>query len=222
MKIHELEIFTSKLKQQTTFYTQTLGLSIVEQTSSSASFQIGNSKLKLVQKENSTPYHYAINIPANQEKEALEWLKQKVEILKDEELEIQHFDFWDAYAVYFYDEDKNIIELIARKTLKNESDQPFSEKSLLEISEIGVPTLDIEQEYQHLNTTSGIPIYSGSTERFCAIGDEHGLFIIINTSLKKEWFPTEDKPFFSSFKIKFAEGNKEFKFAYTEGKIRAV
>lgn len=222
MKIQELELFTPKLEAQTKFYAQILDLDIIEQTSTSVSFQIGSSVLKLKYRAAFSPYHYAINIPANQEKEALEWLKQRVEILEYENLEIQYFDHWNAYAIYFYDADKNIGELIARKNLKNDSNKPFDKNSLLEISEIGIPTFDIHREYNILKETTGIPIYSGSLERFCAIGDDNGLFIAINKELKKEWFPTNGKTLSADFSIQFIEKGKAYIFEYQNEKLTTV
>ncbi len=222
MKIQELEIYTPRLEAQTKFYSEILELDVIAKTNTSTSFQIGESILKLVQREKFTPYHYAINIPANQESEGLEWLKERVEILKYENLTIQYFDFWNAYAMYFYDEDRNIVELIARKNMENNSNQPFDKNSLLEICEIGIPTSDIDEEYRILKNVTGIPIHSGNLERFCAIGDDNGLFIAINKEIKKEWFPTKDIPFSSDFIIKFIEKGDEFIFEYKEEKLKAL
>jgi len=214
MKIQTLEIFTPKLEQQTKFYAQVLELDIIEKTKTSVSFQIGNSVLKLSYREEFSPYHYAINIPANQEKEALEWLKARVEIIEYKGLEIQYFEAWNANAIYFYDEDGNIGELIARKKLDNHSNKTFDKNSLLEICEIGIPTFDVKREYDLLNQETGIPIHSGELKRFCAIGDSHGLFILINKELKQEWFPTKDKPFSADFNIKFEENGEVYSFEY--------
>ena len=222
MKIQELEIYTPKLKTQTKFYSEILELDVIAKTNTSTSFRIGKSILKLIQREKFTPYHYAINIPANQEIEGLEWLKERVEILKHENLSIQYFDFWNAYAIYFYDEDRNIVELIARKNIENNSNQPFDKNSLLEISEIGIPTSDIDKDYKILKNITDIPIYSGNLDRFCAIGNDNGLFIAINKKKKKEWFPTKNTPFSSDFNIRFIEKGKEFTFEYKNEELKAV
>lgn len=222
MKIQALEIFTPKLEEQATFYSQVLELDMVEKSRSSVSFQIGATILKLSHRKDFSPYHYAINIPANQENEALEWLKERVGILKYQDNEIQHFDFWNAYAMYFYDADKNIVELIARKNLKNNSNRLFDKKSLLEISEIGLPTTDINKEYEILKVTADIPVFSGNLERFCAIGDDNGLFIVINKKIKKEWFPTNDEPLSADFNIRFIEKGQEFILRYENEKLQAV
>lgn len=219
MKINQLEIFTPNLAAQINFYTQNLGLDIIEQNDNFATFKVGYSKLKITYRANFSPYHFAINIPSNQAEKALNWLKNKVEILKDEGSEIQYFDFWEANAIYFYDADNNIVEFIARKRLNQISNQPFDKNSLIAISEIGIPTADISRVHKILNEATNIPIYSGSLERFCAIGDDNGLFIVINKMLKKEWFPTNDQPFSADFNIKFIEQDKIFILEYFKDKL---
>ena len=179
MEIKELEIYTSKLDEQITCYQEVLGFEMIENSGSSVLFKVGNSTLKLSCRKKCMPYHFAINIPSNKEKQALEWLKERVEILTYEGLETQYFDFWNAYAIYFYDADKNIVEFIARKKLQHNTTTKFDKDSLLGISEIGIPTSSIAKEYQILKSITGIGIYSGSIERFCAVGDETGLFILI-------------------------------------------
>lgn len=222
MKIQTLEIFTKKLEQQTHFYHQVLGLEILEKSEHAVSFQTGSSILKLVYNESFTPYHFAFNIPANKAEETLKWLKRKVNVLKEDELELHTYEPWNAQNIYFYDSENNIVEFIARKNLKNNSHKSFDSNSILNISEIGLPAQDINIEYDLLKTISNIEIYDGSTKRFCAIGDEEGMFIVINKLLKKQWFPTEDKPFSSPFIIEFQEKGKDFKFAYRNEILKQI
>jgi hypothetical protein len=219
MKIKKLDLFTSNLAKQKEFYSLTLGFPILIEKEDFVSFKIGDSILSFESKEKHTPYHFALNIPSILEKQALEWLTGRVEIIRDGQNEIQYFDFWDAYAMYFYDADNNIVELIARRGLKAKSDHPFSMDSIINISEIGVPTNDIKQVYEVLNKEADINIFSGSLERFCAAGDEEGIFIIINRLIKKEWYPTQDEPFISDFKIEFSQNNKDYQFEYNSGKL---
>ncbi len=219
MKIQELTLYTSNIDGQTEFYSQVLGLEIVKKSPKNVSFHIGNSLLQFEQKKEATPYHFAINIPANKEEEALQWLKSRITILKDEQDEIIDFRAWNAKAIYFYDQDKNIVELIARKNLKNESDQNFGPEQFLEISEIGVPTRDIESEFSILRNAMGIEIYDGGFGNFCAIGDENGLFICINKEHKK-WYPTNDKAFASNFKLLMQEKGKQYQVEFKNESIK--
>ena len=115
MQIKKLKIFTTKILEQIRFYSEVLNLEVLSQTEDSISFKIGRSILEIEKAPKSTPYHFAINIPSNQENEALAWLINRVDILKYGNNEIQTFDAWNAKAIYFYDKDKNIVEFIARK-----------------------------------------------------------------------------------------------------------
>lgn len=221
MQIKELKIYSSDLKAQKEFYTNLLGLKLVEEEINLISIQIGTTLLKIQYKAETTPYHFAINIPANKDFEALVWLKSKVTILKDGVNEIQDFDFWNAKAVYFYDADRNIVELIARKNLQNSSDEIFDVNSFLNISEIGIPTFDIEREFKVLNNHTGIEVFDGGFERFCAIGDEHGLFICINKK-EKDWYPTNEKAYSSDFEIQFIEKGNEHHFQFKNSVLKNI
>jgi catechol-2,3-dioxygenase len=221
MEIKELKIYSSKIKEQADFYSEVLGLSVIKLTEDNVLLEFGKSILNIEFKAETTPYHFAINIPSNKEYEALEWLKSRVGILKEEGNEIQDFDFWNAKAIYFYDKDKNIVELISRKNLNNLSNQKFDSNQFLKISEIGLPTLNIENEFKQLKGLTGIEIFDGGFERFCAIGDENGLFICINKKVKY-WYPTNDKAFSSEFEIRLLEKGNEYRIAYKNEKIKAV
>jgi catechol-2,3-dioxygenase len=217
MKINKLILLTSRLEEQTKFYSEILGFKAIEKTEDHSSFKIGSSILSFYFRENATPYHFAFNIPSNQINDALTWARPKVEILRDDDNnEIQDFKDWNAKAIYFYDMDNNIVELIARKNLKNESTTTFRAESMVCISEIGMPVNNMERTYHHLNLIKKLPIYSGDLDAFCAGGDEHGLFIIVNKE-KKKWFPTDDIPQSSYFRI---EG--DYNMEFTNGKINKL
>ena len=209
MKIKELTLFTSNFKAQIEFYSEVLELDIVSKNKNSYTFKVGNSLLKFVKSKTSKPYHFAFNIPSNKEIEAKDWLKERVSLLPFEEKEIINFEDWNAKALYFYDTDDNIVEFIARKNLNLESDSPFTSKSILNISEIALASTNIKETAAILNSFKSIKKYSGDFERFCALGNEEGLFIIVNPTLKK-WFPTDDEIYMSDFRIR-GDYNFEFK-----------
>ena len=213
MRIHELHIYTQNLEQQVAFYSETLDLILLKKTSEIAQFQVGSSILTLELAEESTPYHFAINIPSNQEGEALQWLQKRVSVIMDEDNSIHDFDFWNAKAIYFYDCDKNIVEFIARKNLNHQSKTAFSAAALLEISEIGAPVRKLQQTYDALYELCGIGIYDGGYERFLAVGDERGLFICINKG-RKNWFPAGDTSFSSPFTIHFEENGQQHRIQF--------
>lgn len=193
-------------------------LYIIDRSDKHVSFQIGKSILHFEYDQATTPYHFALNIPSNKENEALKWLKSRLEILKNGQDEIINFNAWNAKAIYFYDQDNNIVELIARKNLNNTLDGKFGSDQFLEISEIGVPTPDIESEFRNLSSILDIPIYDGGFGNFCAIGDENGLFIFINKD-RKNWYPTQDKAFPSAFELQFSQKGKIYGIEFKSGKI---
>lgn len=218
MHIKELTIYSENLESQIDFYTSVLGVKCPNRTNRQASFQLGSSVLTLVTSDKSTPYHFAINIPSNKEREALEWLKKRVEILKEEDIEIHEFQSWNARAIYFYDRDKNIVELISRRNLSKESQEQFSAQEFLSISEIGMPTNDIQTKFEQLQKLSGIGTFDGGFERFLAIGDESGLFICVNKKIK-DWFPTGDKAYSSDFLLHFNEQGVDYHIEFKNDKL---
>ena len=219
LRIKSLKIYTPNLAEQVAFYSEVLGLPLLESSLEKASFQIGESLLQLNFREQTSPYHFAINIPSNKAGEALKWLKSRVSVLKDEKTEIHDFDSWKAQAIYFYDLDKNIVEFIARNNLRLNSSEKFGTVSLLSISEIGIPVNDIEKAFNQIHQSAGLEIYDGSFERFCAIGDENGLFICINKNLKT-WFPTGDLAYSSDLELTYKSKDQLFTMAFENGEIK--
>jgi catechol-2,3-dioxygenase len=129
--------------------------------------------------------------------------------------EIQNFVNWNAKAIYFYDRDKNIVEFIARNNLKNSSSEDFNGNSLVEISEIGIPTTNIKKEFSFLNEKLGLSIYDGTFENFCAIGSERSLLICIDKNAKG-WYPLNDEAYSSDFMLKLIVDQREFVLEYSD------
>lgn len=202
MKINFLKLFTGRLEEQLHFYQKVLQFPVRKMQGTSFRVVIGYTVLEFHQLESATPYHFAIHIPAFQEEKALEWLEERVAILKDGTDKIIDFPGWKARSVYFYDPDKNIVELISRREYFPAVSEIFSEESMVGISEIGLATENVEEKFQFLNTNFGLEKFTGDYERFCATGDDEGLFIIINKNIK-DWIPTGDKAFASPFEIRF-------------------
>lgn len=219
MKIRELEIFTSNIDQQKTFYGQVLGLTILNQDSNSFEVEVGFTSVKFLQKENATPYHIAIHAKDQQEKEALNWLKSRVEILKAGEDEIVDFSNWNAKSIYFYDKDQNIMELISRRNWFKAESSGFSSKDFVGVAEIGLAVSDISEKFQKLQEHCDLDIYDGNFEKFCAIGDDEGLLITIDKN-QKDWFPTNDKAFGSGFRIRFENKGSSYEFLFEDDTLK--
>ncbi|RKD86021.1 catechol-2,3-dioxygenase [Mangrovibacterium diazotrophicum] len=218
MKIQELHIYTSRLDEQLKFYQEVLSLPLLESSQTDFKVLVGQSVLWFSYKAKSTPYHLAVNIPPNQVSDALAWLHKRVSIIQDEGQDIINFVSWNAKSVYFYDPDHNILEFIARKNLPYKNIDAFDYHSLIRISEIGVPVDDNATFYRQLQQLSDFKIYDGSMERFCAVGDEEGLFIVVNKH-QKRWYPTNDETYSSDFEVKFENLAQSFSVVFKDGKM---
>ncbi|TDN88705.1 catechol-2,3-dioxygenase [Salegentibacter sp. 24] len=218
MKILKLQLYTANIKEQLHFYRDKLNLKIIDYTEDYFEVETGFSKLSFQQKENATPYHIAFHIPDNQHNEALTWIKERIPVLEGNGQEIVDFLAWSAKSLYFYDEDKNIIEFISRESFTKPESALFSEKSILGVSEIGLATENIQEKFEFLKSNVQLEKYDGDFKRFCAIGDDEGLFITINQKLK-DWFPTDDKAYKSEFEIEFTYKESKHSLVFKNDKL---
>lgn len=194
MKIHTVKLETPALSRIVDFYRATLGLEVVAAEPGKAHVQIGSSWLIFSENPAATGiYHFAFNIPCNHIREAMTWLERNgIELITNEKGE-NRIDFpnWNAEATYFFDPAGNIAELIARRDLMNESDQPFGPESLLEISEVGIVTDDVEAWNARAGGEYGILPFDKQkpSADFSALGTDMGLFIVVPEGRK--WFLTD-------------------------------
>lgn len=216
MKIKEVTLFTNNIQKQRRFYKTVLGFEVIEDTSERIAFKAGASTLVFQYKEQYKPSHLAFNIPYNAAYDCLKWLRDRVEVIPFEDKYISDFSNWKAKAIYFYDPDKNILEFIARERIDKESDEAFKPRLILNISEMAIATNNIETIYNTINAIKPIPIFDGNFERFCAVGNDEGLFILINKAIKK-WYPTNDEAFTSDFIIK-----GDYNFSFINGEIKEI
>ena len=145
MRITETTLYTNRLDEMKHFYTERLGLSVIEEDLSS--FRINLGEDALVFQEAATnqkrQYHFAINIPSNRFKEAKEWIKSRIPLLTEDGEDEIYFEGIDATSLYFYDADENVVELIARHSINVESDADvFSTHDFLGIGEMSLTAIN--------------------------------------------------------------------------------
>jgi len=101
------------------------------------------------------------------------------------------FKNWNAKAVYFFGNSRNILELIARFDLKNEDVKEFTSNSIITISEIAIVTDNVMETANDLIHSFNINYFDKQppSEDFTALGDDHGLFILSKTG--RNWFLTD-------------------------------
>ncbi|MFC9774236.1 VOC family protein [Paenibacillus chitinolyticus] len=205
MRIIELLLRTSMLEQMKEFYANRLGFPVKVQTKDSFTIYAGETSLSFVRDDgNVRPnYHFALNIPENQIVEAKEWLlRQGCPLLNAATMEslgiyasedIVTFERTNAHGVYFEDPSGNLVELIARHSMKNSATEPFHISSILNISEIGFPLRNtVPEAIQELESRVDVKPYVGDKISFQMLGDDQGMFILVDTENK--WYPTGRTP----------------------------
>ena len=110
--------------------------------------------------------HFAVNV--GRFEEAVAWGRTQAELIQDD----VPFEMWRARAAYYYDSVGNLVELIARERAPGD-------ELLIEISEVGLPVADVGAAVEFLEQELGLPHFSGDRESFSAVGDDHGLFILV-------------------------------------------
>jgi len=193
MKLAHIQIQSSDIQQTATFYKDILDLPIIEKTKESVSIQAGNSVLEFLENpEFKSIYHFAFNIPENKLDEAIDWCKSKVDLIFIEDQKvITNFENWNANAVYFYDNNGNLLEFIARHDLDNAQTEAFSSKAILNISEIGIVSENPLALGEQLIEQHGLEFFSknANSELFAAVGDDEGLLIMVKPN--RNWYPTQ-------------------------------
>ncbi|MCL5128875.1 VOC family protein [Algibacter sp. L4_22] len=216
MKIEEITLFTNQIERQKQFYQNVMEFDLVFNSEEKITFKTGSSLLSFQYKKEVKQAHFAFNIPSNKIDEALIWLQKRVTILPDGEESISNFSSWNAKAVYFYDTDNNIVEFIARRDLNEESSTVFSSKSIISISEIGMVTTNISELYEAISSIKPIAVFDGNFNRFCALGNHEGLFILIDKTVKT-WHPTGETAYTADFVIK-----GDYNFSFVDGAVQTA
>jgi catechol 2,3-dioxygenase-like lactoylglutathione lyase family enzyme len=189
MKIKSVSLKTDRLAELLSFYSGTLGMDLVSQTDAGFTLDAGGSELTFDHSSEHTGafYHFAFNIPENQFDDSIKWLEGKADLITLDGEHIFDFKAWDAHSIYFYDPAGNIVEFIARHRLNNSSDKEFSGKSILSISEMGMPVKNVRKFYERLYGDLDLPLFTGDLKTFTAGGDDNGLIIIVPE--ERNWFP---------------------------------
>ncbi|TRX31146.1 glyoxalase [Flavobacterium sp. ZT3R18] len=195
MNILELELLSDDILKTELFYNEVLGLETIYKDHSSISFNAGVTKLTFRSSINVKPvYHFAFDIPNNKLLEAFAWIEKKTEIMyvipPDK---IADFYNWNAKSFYFYDNNGNILEFIARNDLDNASQKPFDGSSILSVSEIGLVSENVVIQCEELFDKYGLTAYSKQPKlnKFIVLGTTTGLFILVEGN--RDWYPTDKK-----------------------------
>lgn len=191
MRIEELQLHTSNLEAQRTFYGDLLGLRLLEGGMGQCAFQVGHTRLIFRHDSQwKSFYHFALLVPALRFAAARDWLTARCPVLSDGNGQTHfHFEAWNAEAVYFADPAGNIAELIARHDLPSTPGDSFDAAQISGVNEIGVVVDDVPGMVNHLAQHYGLAAYLGRRyDDFTAVGDAEGLLIVAQTA--RPWLPT--------------------------------
>lgn len=212
MKIIELQLNTNDIKSTTKFYTSILNFKVLEKSEVKVVFKVGESKLifELSSESIKPKYHFAFNIPSNQIEAAMEWLSNRIKLIEKDDGKITHFENWNAKAIYFYDNNGNLLEFITREALNNSSSSSFSSDSILCINEVGIVDEAPLLLSETIRSKIGAEYFIKGPKRedFVAFGDEQGLFVISRND--RNWYPTNELATKYTLSTKIQVENKFF------------
>jgi catechol-2,3-dioxygenase len=190
MDITELHLSTPHLAAQRVFYTTTLGLPLVEETGDAFLVQAGQTRLAFhATRQEAARYHFAFTIPENAWSQARAWLVPRVSLLTRDGQDVFFLDSWNAHSMYFHDAGDCLVEFIAHHDRPAEASDAFGVQDIGRLSEIGLVVEDVSGMVETLHSWLNLDPYKGfSHHEFTAMGDIHGLFIVVQTG--RIWFPT--------------------------------
>lgn len=220
MRIRELQLFTTNLEKTKSFYTNILSFQLIDETSNQFSLQIGWTRLTFVQSEKKHIYHFSFLVDKSLFENTFEWMKNRVEILRTENDEqIAFFKNWNAESFYFYDGSGNLAEIITHYNLDYQTDAEFDQNSILGISEIGLPTTDIEATNKLLEEKTTSKFWKGDFEIFGTNGSDEGKILLPNYFIKTTWFPTTNKIIPTPFTVILENENQCSKVIFDNNKL---
>jgi len=174
------------------FWENTIGCDVVNQTFNSFTIKIGNSLLTF--KPNTTTiarpqYHFAILIPSNQIENCLAWLKNGGKKKNGEEIqlwrggetnaEIIQSPLYNSSSVYFADYGGNIIELVARRNIDNVEVGEFSSEMFKEINSVSMVTKEVRAAQDLISENLGYKPVDRTTSGYKVMGNANGLINLV-------------------------------------------
>ncbi len=186
------------------FYADRLGLAERAVEGSGFAVRAGSSQLELFPVSDGEPtHHFAFNIPENQIADAIEWLSARIDLLRGPGDDVVFsFPEWDAHSLYAVDPAGNIVEWIARHSVANASEEEFSPRSHLEVSEVGVSVKNVSVLAASLRAALALRAYRPSGETFATVGDERGLFVL--SAIGRPWFPSVTESMTGAVEVEIA------------------
>ena len=227
-RIRSLELLTAApLAKMKEFYHQSLGLRVLDDEPARLTIAAGETRLTFVPAgmDDGKPfYHFAFNIPENKIVAARHWQKERTPLLpiparlRDAKYpdDVVNYSHWNAHSVFFFDQAGNVVEYIARHDLKNAARGDFGSGDILYASEIAFVVDDVPAAASRLKEVVGVEQYRGGDEQFMALGDEHGLLLVMKRG-RVISFDAADKKAVTVFRTTVSvRGGKRTKYAFPQ------
>ncbi|KAF1015228.1 MAG: hypothetical protein GAK31_02718 [Stenotrophomonas maltophilia] len=134
--------------------------------------------------------HLAFNVPDNRFAEATAWLRERAPLQTNPE-GIDYFALesnWQSQSVYFTGPNGMVLELIGRQPLPDgQHSGAFHGSELTSLSEVGLPSTDVDALRQRLEADFGLQSLSPPSPQFAPMGDDEGLLIVVDAA--RRWLP---------------------------------
>ena len=165
---------------------------VLELPTAGNSIQVGWSEIQLIAAAEGAPHgvHLAFNVPFARFDMAVAWLEGRTLLQKEPggEACFALEGDWQSKSIYFDGPDNAVLELIGRRRLIHPADKrPFSGADLSCLSEVGVPSDDVEGMVAEAAWTFGVGTVGPASSSFAAIGNDEGMLIAVDPN--RPWFP---------------------------------
>lgn len=222
MEIKELTLFSKNIDKQEIFYNDILGFPTSRNHINNLTINAGSTTINLEKSSKSHLYHFAFLIPTGSLESAISYLESRgIRLLPYKDDKIIYFN--NGTAIYFFDEDRNIVEFIERPLLDYVSlDHSFSIEDIQKVNEIGLAVSNPKKTTEELTNKFGVEPLANAPmkEDFCWAGDHNGAIIV--TKLGRNWLPTNIRGTYNNFSISYVEGNILHKVLFKKDNIQLI
>lgn len=219
MYVRQLSLQSTHLAALKEFYHGRLGMPLAWEQRRAVGFVCGDSVLAFEAGE-AAYYHFAFNIPSLAVQDAADWLESLgIPLLPLNGERIVPFPDWEAEAVYFHDPAGNIVEFIARRRLRLPAQGAFGIHCLAGISEIGWAASPPAPVRATLTAQMGVEPFWCFSELFCALGDDHGLFILVDAR-EKHWIPSMEPAQVFPFEATVVHAGQSWQMVWDKERLR--